>query len=273
MLCRHFEQIVPVTHKEGEVLQYLNFRIISTEQGVSFDQTKHIKDNVISIFFNEEEERFKTQDTPFRTDSTFERELQESLPATGKELARLEKEFKGSCLMHIGTLGHVAQMSRFDISYATTRLDQLSCAPSEAAFIAVKQIYRYLATYPHMPIFYPRNKIHGTQEIRYDYDPGNFHRMIVSNNLSIWPDADHARDQRTRQSMTCVIALLLCVIVHWKMEQQKCIAAHTTDSEVQAFYTGTKINQYLRAGVSPCLNQQFSTKTTRHAWTSLLQIK
>jgi hypothetical protein len=42
-LCRHFEQIVPVTHKEGEVMQYLNFRIISTEQGVSFDQTKHIK--------------------------------------------------------------------------------------------------------------------------------------------------------------------------------------------------------------------------------------
>ena len=103
------------------MLQYLNFRIISTEQGVSFDQTRHIKDNVKSIFFNEEEECFKTQVTPFKTGSAFERELLEALPATGKELARLEKEYIGSYLKHIVILGHVAQMSRFDIAFATTR--------------------------------------------------------------------------------------------------------------------------------------------------------
>jgi hypothetical protein len=149
--------------------------------------------------------------------------------------------------MHIGMLGHVAQLSRFDISYATTRLAQFNCAPSEAAFQGIKRVYRYLATHPHVPIFYPRIRINGTQEMRYDYDPGNFHRMIISNNLGVWPDADHARDQKARRSMTCVLALLLGVIIHWKMERQNCVAAHTTDSEVRAFYVGTKINQYLRA--------------------------
>ena len=41
--------------------------------------------------------------------------------------------------------------------------------------------------------------------------------------------------------------MLLGVIIHWKMESQNCVAAHTTDSEVRVFYVSTKINQYLRA--------------------------
>ena len=67
---RFVEKVVPVTIQEGPLLKYLNIGIIQTEEGISIDQSKHIYD-----------ERFKTADTPFRTDSAYEKSLRRNTPS------------------------------------------------------------------------------------------------------------------------------------------------------------------------------------------------
>ena len=73
-LVKHLEQYVPVTVQDGHILKYLNLRIIQTDQGVSFDQTHHIKTNIVDEWFPASKiERIKSADTPYRTDSEYER--------------------------------------------------------------------------------------------------------------------------------------------------------------------------------------------------------
>ena len=60
-------------------------------------------------------------------------------------------------------------------------------------------------------------------------------------------DSDHARDNRTRKSCTSIKALMLGVIFDWKMEQQKVVALHSTDSETRGVFAGTKRGLTLQA--------------------------
>ena len=77
-LVNHLNQYVPITVQEGHTLKYLNLRIIQTDQGVSFDQTHHIKTNIVDEWFPASKtEHIKSADTPYHTDSDYERQLQE----------------------------------------------------------------------------------------------------------------------------------------------------------------------------------------------------
>ena len=70
------------------------------------------------------------------------------------------------------------------------------------------------------------------QKIRFEYEPGKFaDGQLISNLLIQFVDSDHARDIKTRKSMTCIIVALLGVIVHWHMGKQTSIAAHSNDAE------------------------------------------
>ena len=127
MFKKHTERFVPVTVKEGHVLTYLNIRIVQTDQGLSIDQTHHIRTNILDVWFPPGTvERLKSADTPYRTDSDYERALNEQLPATGEELAKLEKQHKGSYLSHIGSFLHVQHVTLFAIGFTVTRLAQLA---------------------------------------------------------------------------------------------------------------------------------------------------
>ena len=241
------EKIVPTTFQEGNKLKYLNFRIIQSEHGISIDQTEHIKKNVIDTYFPlNGQEIIKSADTPFRTDTQYETDLAEQAPATIEERINYEKLHGGPFNASMGKFNHIAQFSRFDIAYSNSRLAQYNIATNEAAFLGVKRLARYLVKFPHCPIMYPARKIEGTQVIRYDYDPGNFDTEIISNKYSMFVDSDHARDAKTRKSNTSIIATINGVACHWKMEKQNVIALHSTDAEVRAFFTATKMNNYLR---------------------------
>ena len=86
------ERFVPVTIQEGNALKYLNIRIVQTDQGISIDQTHHIRTKILDLWFPPGTvERLKPADTPYRTDSEYEQALNKQLPATGEELAKLEK--------------------------------------------------------------------------------------------------------------------------------------------------------------------------------------
>ena len=130
-ICR---KVVPVTIQDGPLLKYLNIRIIQTEEGISIDQSKHIYDNITSKRFNINDERFKTADTPFRTDSAYEKSLVETLPASHDELRELEKEFGGQYNAILGEILHVAMFARFNVAYSCSRYGQYNCAPSKPEF-------------------------------------------------------------------------------------------------------------------------------------------
>ena len=126
---KFMDSVLPVTAQTGKVLKYLNVRIIQTDMGISIDQTQHIKTNVIEKFFPPNRtDRLKSANTPYRSDSEYERALSETLPARGQELTNLELLFGGSFHSLVGVLLHIQQVTRFEIGFAITR-DCLSSPP------------------------------------------------------------------------------------------------------------------------------------------------
>lgn len=183
----------------------------------------------------------KAVHTPFRTDNQFELDLLEQLPATKEELTLLEKKYAGGFSSILGEIMHVWVWSRPEIGYATTRLSQYTHVPNAASFQGLYRVLRFLATHPHRPIFYPAGlSLDDWQELRVDFDPPNYKSMDIPNSLCEAVDADHARDHATRRSHHCTLAMICGVAIHWKMQQQKCVAIHSTDSEIRGNFGATK---------------------------------
>ena len=244
---KHMDRYVPTTVQTGHVLKYLNQRVVQSDQGISYDQTHHIKTNVIDLFFPpSSSERVKGVDTPYRTDSQYEKDLNETLPATKEELQELEKQYGASYHTQVGMLMHIFQVSQFTTGFAITRLAQFASCPNKPAFEGIRRIARHLVTHPHTPIFYPRQKLKGYQTIQLEVQPGQVIRQLISNLPVGFADSDHARDKKTRKSITCVIFTINCVIVHWIMGKQSCVAAHSTESEIRAYYTAVQFLKYFR---------------------------
>ena len=236
----HISKYVNVTSQQGYTLNYLNLRIIQSRYGISIDQTEHIKENILDLWFPNGE-YVKTVYTPFRTDGQFERDLSECLPADDQELAQLEFEYKGSFPRLMGQVQHVAVWTRIDISFGCARLSKYVTVPSRITFEAMKRLGRYLYHNPHRPIMYPRHlSLTGTHLISNNYNDGRSESHTISNNFSIFVDADHARDQRTRKSMTFYTATLGGVAVDHAAKQQGPTALHSTDAEILGFSTATK---------------------------------
>ena len=70
----------------------MNFRICRSPLGFSIDQTDHIMELVNEWFPTR---KFRNFDTPFRTDSSYEKELLDALPLTGHALQKSEMEYHG----------------------------------------------------------------------------------------------------------------------------------------------------------------------------------
>ena len=137
--------------------------------GISYNQTHHIRTSVVDVWLPPTTtERIKGADTPYRTDSQFEKDLSEQLPASQQELLVLEKDYGGKYSALIGQFLHIEQVTRFDLGFAVSRLAQFNAAPNAAAFRGFKRVAQFLATHLHSPIFYPRLKLTMHQTIRLD---------------------------------------------------------------------------------------------------------
>jgi len=248
-LCTYLKKYFDITTEEGSKLMYLNLRIIQTVYGVSFDQTDHIQRTIVDKFFPPETtEILKSVHTPFRTDSQYELDLAEQLPATDSQLSALIKKYGGSFGEIIGQIMHVFVFTRCDLGFTCTRLARYIQSPSAASFAGLYRALRYLATHTHRPIFYPRKQsIDGFHTLRVDYDTPKFEAIQLPNGFLLMIDSDHARDNRTRKSCTSIKALMIGVIFDWKMEQQKVVALHSTDSETRGVFAGTKRGLTLQA--------------------------
>ena len=98
----------------------------------------------------------------------------------------------------------------------------------------------------HSPSMYPRGKPTGYSIIKFEVEPGKFVEHKLTNKPCGCVDSDHARDVRTRKSVTCVKMFINGVLVHWIMQKQTCIAAHSTDAEVRAYFKASQFNVYWR---------------------------
>ena len=69
--CLHtrIDRFVPVTIQEGQVMNYINMRVIQTNKEISIDQTHHIKTTILDHWFPpNQSEQLKTVDIPYRID-------------------------------------------------------------------------------------------------------------------------------------------------------------------------------------------------------------
>ena len=217
--------------------EYLNLRIIQTQHGISFDQTKHTQKTIASKFFPPETtEHLKSPHTPFRTDSQFETNISENLLATEQQLLELLKQYGGTYAEIIGQLMHLFVWTRPDLWFFCTWHDQYIQAPNATAFAALHRGLRYVATNFHYHIVYHHKMIDGYNTLCDDFDPPKFEGINLPNGLIIAVDSDNAQDNRTCRSCHSIIALVNNVSIDWKTEQQECIALHSTDSETRGAF-------------------------------------
>ena len=224
-----------LTTQEGSVIKFLNLRIISSEKVISLDQTKHILDTVEQYF--PKLQHWKKVNTPMRTDSKFEEEYAEAIPASAKELKDLEVEFGGSYLTLYGKLLHIATVSRPQISNALSRLGKFQALPCRFAFVCLLRIFQYLASNPNVPIFYPKLPLSLASPIV------SFHqkkKMDIPHCLTSFVDSNYATDLSDRRSVSSDIILIGSVVVSWKVQKDMCIASSSTDAETRAAFRGVR---------------------------------
>ena len=66
--------------------------------------------------------KFRNVDTPFQTDSSYEKELLAALPLTLHALQKADMEYHGKFGHTLGRIQHIALMSRIDLCNATCLL-------------------------------------------------------------------------------------------------------------------------------------------------------
>ena len=78
-----FDPIFKYSTQDGNIIKFLNLRIIRSIHGISLDQTQHIIMNILNSYWkNKNTENVPWQSAPFPTDPKFEHALFLSLPLT-----------------------------------------------------------------------------------------------------------------------------------------------------------------------------------------------
>ena len=75
----------------------------------------------------------------------------------GNALHKAEMEYHGKFVHILGSIQHIALMSRNDICYTTFCLSTQTVAPTVTSFQGIKRCVQYLDSHQHKPIFYPSN--------------------------------------------------------------------------------------------------------------------
>ena len=98
-----FGEVFSFKIKRGIELQFLNFRIIQSEHGISIDQANHILQSILNDYFDKNE-KVKYESSPFLLDSKFDYELYAALPMSEDELEKAKKKYNGKYNRWTGVL-------------------------------------------------------------------------------------------------------------------------------------------------------------------------
>lgn len=149
----------------------------------------------------------------------------------------------------IGSANWVITLGRYDIAYATSTLARYSAAPREGHFVAVQRIFGYLRSFPGGKLIIDINtcpkrnlakvtKHQSWSEFYPDAQEDVPHDMPKPlgclATITVFVDADHARDQATRRSVTGIILLVNNTPLVWVSKRQKTVETSTYGSELVA---------------------------------------
>ena len=149
----------------------------------------------------------------------------------------------------IGSANWVVTLGRFDISYALSTLSRYCMAPREGHVKAMHKLFGYLRGKPDGKILIDigeapvRNEIQfstgyswtefypdACEELPYDMpEPSG-----MKTTITIYVDADHARDKVTCRSVTGILLLLNNTPLAWVSKRQKTVESSTYGSELVA---------------------------------------
>lgn len=154
------KKLFDFTCNEGNLLKYLNIRIIQSPCGISLEQTQHITSTILNEYFQGVPVLsipFKSY--PFPIEPAFERSLYEAPPLVGPALQAKKKDF-GFAYSHIvGGLMHIAGITWIDLIYVTMHFSGYMACPNLPIFDALHRTMCYLYHHKHIPIMYPRKPL------------------------------------------------------------------------------------------------------------------
>lgn len=241
-LKQDLEKLFDLTCSEGQILRFLNLRIIQSPQGVSMDQTQHIKSKILHEYFHEiPSSSIPKTYYPFPLDASFEQLLFEAPPLTGRDLQMKEKAFRFSFTHLVGSLMHITNVSRPDLAYACMRFSGYMATPNALIFDALHLAMCYLFHHPHLPIMYPSKQFcpnGNALQSFWDTGKAEYLSSEFGDELTTFTDADHARCLRTRRSTSVYFILFNGVVISWSCKKQPQTALHSTGSEITALHRG-----------------------------------
>jgi Reverse transcriptase (RNA-dependent DNA polymerase) len=151
---------------------------------------------------------------------------------------------------YIGMIQWATTIGRPDVSFAVSSLSRFSAAPRQGHLDLVLHILGYLKRFPHRRIridsrpiiwYTPRPDPTFHEDFLEDYpnakeeiDPNLPTPYGTELETSIFFDADHAHDQKTRRSITGLIILVGRTPILWSSKRQGCIATSTYTAEFVA---------------------------------------
>jgi hypothetical protein len=159
----------------------------------------------------------------------------------------------------IGSANWLVTLGRLDIAFATNSLSRYSMAPREGHYKAMRAVLGYLKTNPNGKIVFDptklrrlatatssdeeyfkpwENKYPGLSE---DLPPDLLPETKgASTTLSCYVDADHARDQVTRRSVTGMIIFMGSTPIVWMSKRQNTVETSTYGAEMVAARIATE---------------------------------
>eukprot|EP00957_Ditylum_brightwellii_P082201 6250448-Ditylum_brightwellii.AAC.1 len=155
---QYFDGRFNYTTSEGNIICYINIRIIVSPYGINWDITDHIIKNVLQDYWGSTKAPY--QQSPFPFKNIFEFELFIAPPLVGKDLKDIEFRHNGSLYKWTSFLQYIVQISRIDIGYTVMRLSSYMTALNNPIFDALCHYMDFLYHHPHRSIKYPRKPFH-----------------------------------------------------------------------------------------------------------------
>nr|GEV19975.1 uncharacterized mitochondrial protein AtMg00810-like [Tanacetum cinerariifolium] len=177
----------------GELNFFLGLQIKQMEDGIFFNQSKHIKE-MLKKFGLEDSKPMKT---PMSSDTKLTKDEEcESVDST---------KYRGM----IGSLLYPTASSP-DIMFSVCLCTNFQEAPKTSQLEAVKCIFRYIKGTTHLGLWYPKGTGIETR---------------------VYADSDHTGDYVDRKSTSGICTFVGCCLTSWFSKKQTALAISTTEAE------------------------------------------
>jgi hypothetical protein len=163
------------------------------------------------------------------------------------ELCSAKEQSKYRSLL--GSANWMVTLGRFDIHYAVNTLAQYTVAPRQGHFLALQRIFGYLKQHPRAMLTIDSSDPPGRNIATFhrDCDWSEFFPDAIEDlptkspdpygapvKLTVYVDADHARNNVTRRSVTGILLLINNTPLVWISKRQRTVETSTFGSEMIA---------------------------------------